>query len=245
MIIACDQRMNEINKKILAKTEKLAREERRITTEILECLREVEEKMIYAELAYSSMYEFCIGHLKYSEGAAHRRISAMRLLKNLPTEAQESTKSKIENGTITVSNLSLLHGFFRVEKKECGKIYSSSEKVELLSNIENCSKLEAERHLAVIQPKIIPQEFKRVLTDNMTEIRFVAPDELMKKLQRAREIASHSLPFDAGIADLILKIADDFLNRHDPMLKFERKIATRRLVSREANPSVPSRGDGC
>ena len=213
--------MKETHQLILSRTEKLVREERRITTEILECLREIDSKMIYAELAYSSLYEFCIKHLKYSEGSAHRRISAMRLLKGLPGNIQEETKSKIESGTLTVSNLSMIHGFFRIEKKESGKTYSPEEKFSLLNSIENRSKREVERQLATIQPKIIPQESRRVLTESLTEIKFVVDETLMKKLERIREISAHAIP-GASMVEMIDRLADEYLKKHDPMLKLQK-----------------------
>ena len=210
--------MKETHQLILFRTEKLVREERRITAEVLECLREIESNMIYAELAYSSLYEFCIKHLKYSEGSAHRRISAMRLLKGLPEKIQEETKIKIESGELTVSNLSVVHGFLKTEKKESGKTYSPQEKSSLLNTIENQSKQQVEKQLAAIQPKIIPQESKRILTESMTEIKFVADESLMKKLERIREITAHAIP-EGTIAKMINKLADEYLKRHDPMLK--------------------------
>lgn len=222
--------MKEAHQMIVNKAEKLVREERRITTEILECLHEIDSKMIYAEMAYSSLYEFCVKHLKYSEGSAHRRISAMRLLKSLPESTKEEAKAKIESGSVSVTNLSLLQGFLKIEKKETGKVYSAEEKSALIQNIENRSKLEIEKQLAAIQPQIIPRESKRVLTESLTEIKFVADESLMKKFQRIYEISSHALP-DASMVKMINRMADDYLKRHDPMLKLERvKIKSEKVV---------------
>jgi len=216
--------MNEIHQGILKRTEKLVREERRITTEVLECLQEIESKMIYAELAYSSLYEFCIKHLKYSEGSAHRRISAMRLLKSLPTNIQIETKEKIESGELTVSNISVVHGFLKTEKKEAGKTYSQDEKASLLHSIENQSKNALEKRLSAIQPKLIPQESKRILTPFLTEIKFVADENLMIKLNRIHEISGHTMP-GAGLAETFAKLADEYLQKHDPMIKLKlRKV---------------------
>jgi hypothetical protein len=117
-----DKEMKELHRNILVKTENLVREERRITTEILECLHQIESKMIYAEMAYSSLYEFCVKHLKYSEGSAHRRISAMRLLKGLPIKIQQETALKIESGILSVSNLSVVNGFIKTERKVAVKV---------------------------------------------------------------------------------------------------------------------------
>jgi hypothetical protein len=157
---------------LVVKAETLAREERRITSEVLECLGEIESRMIYAKLGYSSLYDFCTKCLKYSEGSAHRRISAMRLLKTLPGSAEKDTREKIKAGSLSITNLSLMHGFFKMEHSE-KKNYTPEEKVSLLASIENQSKLNVEKKLAGIQPKIIPAESKRVITESLIEIRFV------------------------------------------------------------------------
>jgi hypothetical protein len=215
--------MKEIDRNLLEKTEKLVSEERRITAEILDCLSEIESKMIYAALAYSSLYEFCVKHLKYSEGSAHRRISAMRLLKGLPANIQLETKNKITSGVISVSNLSVVHGFIKTEKKESGKTYSDVEKISLIQNTEGHSKLEVEKQLAAIQPKIIPQESKRIITSKFTEIKFVADESLMQKLERVQQVSGQIHP-GSGMDEIISQLADVYLKKHDPMLKLEKLL---------------------
>ena len=63
----------------VTKAQKLVAEERKITLALIECLEVISTQMIYAELGYGSLFEFCTRHLGLSEGSAHRRISAMRL----------------------------------------------------------------------------------------------------------------------------------------------------------------------
>src|ERR1700742_4349242 len=59
-------------------------EERRIGIEILHFLSAVESRRLYAELGYSSLWEFCVKECAYSEGSAQRRISAMRAMVQVP-----------------------------------------------------------------------------------------------------------------------------------------------------------------
>ena len=228
--------MNNSDKKLIERTELLAQQERRISSEILECLHEIESRMIYAELAYSSLYEFCIKQLKYSEGAAHRRIAAMRLLKGLPENTRGEITEKIQLGSLSITNLSILHSFLKLEKKEQGKTYTAEEKTILLGNAENKSKREVEKELASIQPKIIPQESTRVITESLTEIKFVADEKLMQKFQRVKEVSSHALP-NASMAEIISWLAEEYLKRHDPMVKIQKLLtspATKlRVISNE------------
>ncbi|OYZ13527.1 MAG: hypothetical protein B7Y39_17390 [Bdellovibrio sp. 28-41-41] len=67
-----------------AKTKSIAEKERLTTIEVLWHLRENERRMLYAQMGYRDLKEYCVKELKYSEGSAWRRISAMRLLQELP-----------------------------------------------------------------------------------------------------------------------------------------------------------------
>ena len=213
------------NQALVSKIETLTFEERRITAEVLICLREVESRMIFAEFGYSSMYEFCVKHLKYSEGSAYRRIGAMRLLRDLPEEIQTMTETQLKDGTLSV--------FLNTEKKEIGKIYSSEEKLELLKNAHNKSKLTLEKQLAATQPKIIPTDSERVITAELTEIRFLADDSLLQKMTRVKEFTSNANPHPT-YAELLHRLLDDYLNRHDPLLKAQRSIKKQNSASDEA-----------
>lgn len=232
--------LDKLSKELLiARVEELAKEERRITSEVLMCLHEIESRMIYAELGFASLYEFCIKHLKYSEGAAHRRISAMRLLKGLPESALSETHEKIKSGSLSITNLSLMHGFLKVERSE-KKVYSAQEKASLLASMENQSKRDVEKKLAVIQPKMIQQESKRVITEELTEIKFMVDEKLMKKLERIREISAHSIP-GAGMAEIVSRLADEYLNRHDPMMKATSPATKLRVTKQPTKVDIGSR----
>jgi len=224
------------NENLVLKTESLVKEERRITSEVLDCLREIEARMIYAELGFSSLYEFCVKRLKYSEGSAHRRISAMRVLKGLAEPARLEAQIKIESGSLSITNLSLVHGFLKAESLE-KKTYSPEEKQSLIGSIENQSKRDVEKRLAEIQPKAIPKESKRVITPSLTEIKFVADETFLKNLDRVREISAHVVPSGA-IAELLERVVNEYLIRHDPQLKVDQKEKNEAKSKKELNQAT-------
>src|SRR4051794_10357559 len=88
---------------LLQETKNRVDRERQATLELIECLAEIETRMLYAELGYPSLWAFCTQYLGLSEGASQRRIAAMRLSKTVP-----SVKEAISEGTITISNASKL-----------------------------------------------------------------------------------------------------------------------------------------
>jgi hypothetical protein len=91
---------------LLIKTKTLVSEEKRITQEVLNHLEEIEYRKLYLEKGYPSLFEYCVKELNYSQGSANRRISAMRLIKNIP-----EAKEKLESGTVNLSTLTQLHSF--------------------------------------------------------------------------------------------------------------------------------------
>lgn len=92
---------------------KAVQRERQWTIQVLEMLKEVEERRLFAKRGYSSLYQFCIEYLGYSEGAAHRRISSMRLMKDVP-----EVRTKIESGTIKAKDQWLLSVYRSSNRKE-------------------------------------------------------------------------------------------------------------------------------
>lgn len=77
----------------------LAAHEREVTLEVLHHLREVERRQLFARLGYRSLFEYAVKELLYSEGAAQRRISSMRLLRSL--------RDNRENSLLNVGSASL------------------------------------------------------------------------------------------------------------------------------------------
>src|SRR5271165_203534 len=96
---------------LLAQTKNAALKERKSITLVLNHLLEVERRRLYLELGYGSLFDYCLRELHYSEGSAQRRISSMRLLREIP-----EVESKIESGELSLSVISQAQVFFRAEK---------------------------------------------------------------------------------------------------------------------------------
>ena len=79
------KRLNEIKK--------LVNDESKITGAIITHLEEVERRKLYSDLKYSSLFDYCVKELRYSEDQAYRRINAMRVSKKVPI-----IKEKIDSG---------------------------------------------------------------------------------------------------------------------------------------------------
>lgn len=94
---------------LLAKTKSLVSDERKIATQILWCIKEIESRRLHLEMGFGSIYDFAIQYLGYSEGSAHRRIVAARLLQSAQLSPQfcKPEKSRVLNANETEVRMTL------------------------------------------------------------------------------------------------------------------------------------------
>ncbi len=110
------------NEQLLARTKKLSHDERQLTVEILTLLREIESRKLFLKLGFRSLFEYAVKELSYSEDAAYRRISAMRLTRDVPEVA-----AKIKSGTLSLTAACKAQKFFKSLK---GKSLRSIEPIQ-------------------------------------------------------------------------------------------------------------------
>ena len=200
----------------------LARKEREILTDILNHLRECEARRLYSKYKFQSLFEYAIKRMGYSEDQAARRISAMRLLKELP-----AIEEKIETGSLTLTHLVKAQSLFNQEKK-ADRSRTRSEKLDLLNKIESTSKREAEKTLAEESfVASLPQQPK-------IELDSFDPS-LQKKLTRLLGVRASARP-NMTLHDLIDEMADLAIEKWDPLAKAERTI--RRKIAGEHKANV-------
>jgi len=141
---------------LLAQTEYLVTEERKNTILILRHLREIEIRRLFIDLGFSSMYEYCTKHLKYSEGQTQRRLSSARLLTELP-----EIENKIQAGDLNITSLSKIQSFLKIEKSAENEL-TKEEKLDLFEHLENKSIRELEKDLVRFSnmPTLMAEKFK-------------------------------------------------------------------------------------
>jgi len=178
---------------LLEETQGLVRNEREITLQVLQHLREVERRSLYAVLSYSTLFEYAVKELKYSESAAQRRISSMRLLRELP-----ELEARVESGALPLSTLSQAQSFFRQERTK------SAEKMEILNALQNKSAREVEKELVMraSEPAKLVKEKLRVVSDRHTEIKFLVEEDFIKEIEELRALLSHKVP-GASLKDVL------------------------------------------
>ncbi len=173
------------NQELHLQTKLAADKERHSTIEVLWHLRENEKRMLFAQLGFKDLKEYCIKELKLSEGSAWRRISAMRLLKEIP-----GVEAKIQNGNLNLTQISMMNTHFRQVKSNKG------EKQEIIASLENQTTKITERILAEKKPDGFvskPVEIEKPIKGNKTEITIVIDEELQKELEEIQVLLGKPL----------------------------------------------------
>ena len=122
--------------KIVEQLKVLVARERELNVEILRKLREVEDSLIFARLGYTSMHEFCVRELGYSDGAAARRVQAMRLVRVNP-----AVETKLASGEINLGTAAELQRTFASAEKKNIEL----PREEMIAAVAGLSSREAEK----------------------------------------------------------------------------------------------------
>lgn len=198
---------------LLDNTRILVQKEREITLEVLRHLREIERRRLFSSLNYQSLFDYCVKHLKYSEGSAQRRIEAMRALRDLP-----EIEDKIESGVLSLTNVAKAQVLFRTEKKT-GEGYSKTEKLELMIQLENKSTREAERVIAKENPESLSAPAKlRVINDTHSELKMTIDKEFEEKLSKLKGLLAHKIP-NGTTQEILNHVMDLAIEKLDPKEK--------------------------
>ncbi|HSG29224.1 MAG TPA: HNH endonuclease signature motif containing protein, partial [Candidatus Krumholzibacterium sp.] len=100
---------------LMRRIERFDTKERELTLYILYHLGELDRRRLYLRQGYSSLFDFCIRHLNYSEAAAGRRIRAARTIRDYPEVA-----ARYEAREVSVTTISRIAGI--ITKKNCGRL---------------------------------------------------------------------------------------------------------------------------
>ncbi len=165
--------------------------EQSLTLQVIELIAEIERRQFYLDFGYGSIFDFVSNDLGYEPASAMRRIQAARAISEMP-----ELKEKIADHSLNLSTVSLAQTFLRKKAKDQKQKISLQEKTELYKKLENKSAREAERELFRIAPELClkSKEQETVLSENLTELRFVIDAETKSKMQELKLWLSHQNP---------------------------------------------------
>ena len=100
--------------RLLERTKELSGVEHHLEVVVIDHLREIHKRRLYLRSGFSSLFDYAVRELGYSDAAAWRRIKAMRLCAEV-----DGVRERLQNGTMTLNAAAQLqHAFDRQERKK-------------------------------------------------------------------------------------------------------------------------------
>ncbi|WP_242360582.1 HNH endonuclease [Anaeromyxobacter sp. SG17] len=127
----------------------LAGEERNVQVDFLLHLDEFDRRRAFVEVGHASLWAYCLEALHLREGAAGRRIQAMRVLRRFP-----SLEAPLRDGRLCLSTVALL-----------GQVLTEENVDDLLARAAFRTRAEVEQLVVSIQARTAPRAGLRKLAE--------------------------------------------------------------------------------
>ena len=174
----------------------LRQKEKRITSEILNKLQEMENSRQYLKMGHPSLFDYLVRGLGYSEATAYQRQACVRLAEEVP-----EIKQTIDQGSLTLSAVTT--AFKHLRKK------SVAEKRKVLKSMENKSSREVKAMFLEPTPTL---KIKKTEYVDKVHLRLELSHEQNRKLEQLKALKSHKHNIESLLMDLIEKDLKSYEN---------------------------------
>ncbi|MBI4061882.1 MAG: hypothetical protein HY403_10655, partial [Elusimicrobia bacterium] len=224
----------------------LARREREALPHFLACLSEVERRGLHLDLGHHNLFDYCVGRLKFSEGAAMRRIQSARAAAKHAEIYAYLRDGELNLGVVALlaphlssdNASSLLDRARGKSKREIETLvvelaHAKAESKRIPPKMEQCEQneltfLPGESAPAPPNGGVSVQEIRprrdaiRLESPGVLKIVFRAGPSFREKLERVRGLLGRR---GGRLEEILDAVLEDYLNRRDPS---RRKIPARR-----------------
>ena len=231
------------DRELLRETSNLVRHERHLQGAIIDHLAEIEARGLYLQRGFSSLFDYAVRELGYSDAAAARRIGAMRLCADAP-QAREG----LREGSLTLSAAAELQWAFARQRRRGSisgtaaiapartpaadsapavplpsaepepppLVLDAAGRQKLVEEAAGKSARQVRQMLADLDPELAPPADRvRPLGDGRYELKATIDAECQQGLEQLRGLLSHVDP-RMTLGQLVGRLVKEGLDRHDP-----------------------------
>ena len=243
------------DRELLAQTRDLARVERHLQGAIIDHLAEIDARSLFLHRGYSSLFDYAVRELGYSDAAAARRIGAMRLCAEQP-----QARERLRDGSLSLSAAADLQWAFNRQRRRVPAITparptagaapsGASAPVEpqpplvldevgrqqLVDDAAGKSTRQVRQMLADLDPELAPPADRvRPLGNGRYELKAVIDADTQQGLEQLRGLLSHVDP-RMSVGQLVGRLVREALDRHDPSRPPRRARTGRRPADGDAD----------
>ncbi len=224
---------------LLARLEALVRQERENIGDIVEHLAEVDHREIVVDRGFSTLFDYCVKKLRYSEAGAFLRIRAARAVIAFPRILAD-----LKTGAIHLDSVMRLYPHLNEQNSEklldqaAGS--SKREVLALVARLETASCAPERDVIRPLPPSPSAPAASPVVVAPPSRVRlsFTADDDFLVLVERLRSLRRNKFP--AGrLEDILKEAVTMLLERIDP----DRRAARRKTSGfPPASPVSAGRG---
>ena len=231
--------------RLIARTKELSGIEHQLEVVVIDHLREIRKRRLYLRRGFSSLFDYAVRELGYSDAAAWRRLKAMRLCADV-----DGVRERLQDGSMTLNAAAQLQNAFdrqdrnrdRAARNAPGRngfgaaaqqdgsapepaqpaerkpapVLDRSARRALVEQASGKSSRQVMRLLAEVDPELaVPADRVRPLGAGRWEIKAVIDDECRRGLERLKGLLSHVDPH-MTLGQLMERLVQEGLDRHDP-----------------------------
>ncbi|HEX6790402.1 MAG TPA: hypothetical protein VF247_03750, partial [Candidatus Krumholzibacteria bacterium] len=131
------------DRQVLANADRIVIEDRKLTLRMLDHLHAIEQRHLFLQLGYSSMFHYCTGHQRMSETDALRKIRTARCVARY-----RQLIPLLESGEVNPTTVSMVAKHMNPENADT-----------VIEAIKNKSTREVERFIAALNPlSVVPAD---------------------------------------------------------------------------------------
>ena len=253
---------------LLQRIKELAALEHHLEVVVIDHLRELDRRRLYLTLGFSSLFDYAVRELGYSDASAWRRIKAMRLCAEV-----EGARERMQEGSLTLNAAAQLqHAFDRQQRKQAGggrgakagagpvvapssgaapsavaraaepptaPALDSSARQDLVEQAAGKSTRQVRELLAEVDPELAaPADRIRPLGAGRWELKAVIDDDCRQGLEQLKGLLSHVDP-QMTLGQLLGRVVQDAAARLDPARPPRRRSSGSRAAGAADETSAP------
>lgn len=190
------------NEELEESLKRLKKSESDATLAILYHLIEIEDRGIFRQAGYSSLFDYCHRKLRYSEGAAGRRVSGARCLREYPELAGLLLEGKLSLCNIATAAKSIMAEETKIEEI----VGKSKREVELLlappverKPKERLRPIVLRKNKAIIDKGLAAESAFEENAELRYEIKFSVTKEVYEEFEELKNELSNKLGQDLSL----------------------------------------------
>jgi 5-methylcytosine-specific restriction endonuclease McrA len=184
----------------------LAQQSRDVDTKLIDVITQIKKGQAYLFVGYSNLRQYCMEALGLSYWQSQTYLSIAEKSELVP-----ALKEKVEAGEIHLTNARLIAPTLTV-----------ANSAVWLKKATELPQRKLEKELATAFPEREGKERIRALNAERSELKLGISHAFESKLERVKDVLSQKLKKSVQTEEALFRLMEEFLEKHDPLLKAQR-----------------------